>query len=62
METNYRKIEFMENSIKHNVSDSKLSECEHPKMQIWQYREHWLCCKCWHQEQGKYVNTAYAGR
>ena len=46
-----------ETNGKHNVSLSNISECEHPKIQIWQYKEHWLCCKCWHREKGKYVNN-----
>ena len=30
--------------------------CNHPPNAIWQYKKHWLCCKCWHQEEGIYNN------
>ncbi len=42
-----------------DVSNSN-KQCSHPKMQIWQDKQHWLCCKCWHQEQGKYADSIFA--
>jgi hypothetical protein len=42
-----------------DVSDNN-KKCNHPKIQIWQYKQHWLCCKCWHQEQGKYIDSIFA--
>jgi hypothetical protein len=33
-------------------------QCTHPKNRIWQWSDHWFCCKCWYRERGKYENKS----
>ena len=41
------------------VSDTKADNCRHPKTQIWQWRDHWFCCRCWHRERGQYAGSVF---
>ena len=39
--------------------DNSNNQCIHPKTRIWQWSNHWFCCKCCHREKGKYAGSIF---